>query len=167
MRLEVIKYAVKAYPKYWVKYSAYSTRKIAGRAAQLPAKVAAKMKKLDFSAKVKERVKLTRNDLIDMESEYGKLIFGEAPRGHRREFFNLNEREWIWHEEWPNEQGMIQRRTVKYQITKLGVLKIQVGKPNTYIEGEELDNFREAVAKYSEIVVRELYQDQEPATIGV
>ncbi|MDR2336565.1 MAG: hypothetical protein LBE03_00460 [Candidatus Nomurabacteria bacterium] len=161
-----LKYIITAYPKYWLKYSHYSIKKVARKFASHRVRIAQRFDMVKIVPKTRSEIS-PLNDLIDAESEYGKLIFGAVPKGHRREFFNLNKTEWIWHEEWPNEQGMIQRQTIKYQITKLGILKIQVGKPNVYIEGEELRNFREAVTKYSEIIIRELYQDPEPATIGL
>ncbi|MDR2063731.1 MAG: hypothetical protein LBQ02_02995 [Candidatus Nomurabacteria bacterium] len=161
-----LKYIITAYPKYWLKYSHYSIKKVVRKVTGGRVRSVQRAGSTMIAQKI-QRKKLTRNDLIDMESEYGKLIFGAVPKGHRREFFNLSPAEWVWHEEWPNEQGMIERQTIKYQITKLGILKIQVGKPNVYIEGEELRNFREAVTKYSEIVIRELYQDPEPATMGL
>jgi hypothetical protein len=44
--------------------------------------------------------KLTERELLQLESEIGAKLFGEVPAGHRREFFCLDEKTWIWHEEW-------------------------------------------------------------------
>ena len=44
--------------------------------------------------------RMTERELIQLESEIGAQLFGEIPKGHRREFFCLDEKTWIWYEEW-------------------------------------------------------------------
>ena len=46
--------------------------------------------------------KLSERELLALESEIGSELFGEVPKGHRREFFCLDEKTWMWHEEWRN-----------------------------------------------------------------
>ena len=101
---------------------------------------------------------LTERDLISLESQIGAQIFGVAPKGTRREFFNLDPTTWIWHE--ASEKG---ETTVRYEVHDHGILKVLGGARYEFIEGEELDRFVTAVLMYYERVAREVYQ-RDPAT---
>ena len=50
------------------------------------------------------RAELYRN-LIRHEAKIGGILFGLVPEGGRREFFCLDARTWVWHEEWIDENG--------------------------------------------------------------
>ncbi len=106
---------------------------------------------------------LTERQLIQMESEIGKTLFGPIPKGHRREFFNLDEKTWIWHEEYTDANKQQRSITTKYEVQPNGVLKVQDGARYSYLEGEELENFGLAVQIYYERVAREIYQ-RDPQT---
>ena len=106
---------------------------------------------------------LTERELLTLESEVGAKLFGPIPKGHRREFFCLDERTWIWHEEWLDEKHKLATSTVRYEINEHGVLKVQEGARYTYIDGEELQNFGIAIRMYYEQVAREVYS-RDPAT---
>jgi hypothetical protein len=106
---------------------------------------------------------LTERELLTLESEVGAKLFGPIPKGHRREFFCLDERTWIWHEEWLDEKRKLVISTVRYEINEHGVLKVQEGARYTYIDGEELQNFGIAIRMYYEQVAREVYS-RDPAT---
>ena len=43
--------------------------------------------------------------LLHYEAKIGGEIFGPVPQGTRREFFCLDERTWVWHEEWTDGHG--------------------------------------------------------------
>lgn len=102
---------------------------------------------------------LTERELIQLESQIGATIFGEKPANvRRREFFNLDEDTWIWHEEVIDEQGKVQELTTKYEIQDNGILKIQPNYQYSYLEGEELENFVLAVKEYYERVSRKVYK---------
>ncbi len=101
--------------------------------------------------------KPTRRQLIQMESEIGGQLFGPVPKGHRREFFNLDEDTWIWHEEWVDRLGKSRTSTTRYEIHNNGVLKAQEGARYNFIEGEELDNFMLSTRLYYERIAREVY----------
>ena len=90
-------------------------------------------------------------------------MFGSIPQGGRREFFCLDEKTWIWHEESLDENHRLQSSTVRYEISSQGVLKVQEGARYAYLEGEELKNFGIAVRMYYENVAREVYR-RDPAT---
>lgn len=101
--------------------------------------------------------KLTKRQLIQLESEIGRTIFGPIPAGHRREFFNLDPHTWIWHEEYKTADGQTRAITTRYEVKDKAILKVQDGAPYTYLEGEELRNFGLSVQTYYERVARELY----------
>jgi hypothetical protein len=102
--------------------------------------------------------KLTERELIQLESEIGAQLFGDVPKGHRREFFCLDEKTWIWYEEWTdpttNKRGNM---TIRYEVHSNGVLKVQEGARYSFIEGAELDNLLAAATMYYEQVARGVY----------
>lgn len=106
---------------------------------------------------------LTERELLKLESEVGARLFGAIPAGHRREFFCLDNRTWIWHEEWVGDDKKLQTSTVRYEINDNGVLKVQEGARYSYLEGEELQNFGLSVRMYYEQVTREVYK-RDPST---
>lgn len=101
--------------------------------------------------------KLTERELIQLESEVGKNLFGPIPRGHRREFFNLDNATWIWHEEFIDGNRKRKSITTRYEIQDRGILKVQDGSPYSYLEGQELENFAVSVQMYYEQVARKVY----------
>lgn len=107
--------------------------------------------------------KLTERELIQLESEIGKQLFGPIPKNHRREFFNLDKNTWIWYEEYLDESGAKKSSTTRYEVQEKGVLKAQDGARYSYIEGVELQNLVVAVQMYYEQVTRELYK-RDPET---
>jgi hypothetical protein len=106
---------------------------------------------------------LTERELLRLESAIGAEIFGKIPQGHRREFFCLDEKTWIWHEEWTDENRKQQTSTIRYEISDHGVLKVQDGARYSYLEGLELKNFALAIRMYYEQVARKVYK-RDPAT---
>lgn len=108
--------------------------------------------------------KFSERELLQLESEIGAKLFGPVSRGHRREFFCLDEHTWIWYEEGPNPQtGEIEESTTRYEIQEKGILKVQGGSRYTYIEGAELENFVLATRTYYEQVARGIYK-RDPRT---
>ena len=109
--------------------------------------------------------RFTERELIQLESQIGAELFGPVPKGTRREFFNVDAKNWIWHEEWVNARGVLQTMTTRYEIQPKGILKVRVGEPYAFIEGEELRNLSLAVQTYYERSMREIYK-VEPHTIN-
>lgn len=106
----------------------------------------------------------TERDLIRMESEIGRDLFGAIPEGHRREFFCLDENTWVWHEEWMDEEtGKLRVLTTRYEVHPNGILKVQDGQPYKFVDGAELDHLTLATGIYYERVTRELYK-RDPST---
>ena len=113
--------------------------------------------------KKRQLAPLTERELLKLESEIGATLFGPIPEGHRREFFCLDEKTWIWHEEWTSGKGKQMTNTVRYEINEHGVLKVQEGARYSYLEGDELRNFGIALRMYYEQVARGVYS-RDPAT---
>jgi hypothetical protein len=107
--------------------------------------------------------KLTERELLQLESEIGAKLFGDAPKDGRREFFCLDEKTWIWHEEWLEEGGKRQQRTIRYEVHEKGILKVQEGARYSFVEGEELQNLMTAATMYYEQVARHVYK-RDPQT---
>lgn len=102
--------------------------------------------------------KLTERELIQLESDIGAQLFGGVPKGHRREFFNLDLSTWIWYDEWLDSvTGQRKNTTIRYEIHENGILKVQEGARYSFIDGQELENFMSAIHLYYERVARELY----------
>ncbi len=117
----------------------------------------------------------TERQLIEKENEIGRELFGPIPAGHRRDFFCLDERTWVWHEEWQDDNNKTQVATTRYEVQPNGILKVQSGRVYKYIEGQELKNLTIAIRMYYEKTMRQVYKldpmtgqsiDVSPATIG-
>ena len=102
--------------------------------------------------------KLTERELITLESQIGAQIFGELPKGTRREYFCLDATTWIWHESNKNNET-----TIRYEIHDKGILKVMGGARYEFLEGEELSRFVTAVQVYYEQVARNIYH-RDPRT---
>lgn len=113
--------------------------------------------------KIRPLKKLTERELIQLESEIGRELFGPVPAGTRREFFNLDPTTWIWYEESKDAKGVIHSTTTRYEVQDKGILKAQDGARYSYIEGEELRNLTLAVQMYYERVTRGIY-NRDPQT---
>ena len=96
--------------------------------------------------------------LIRREAELGGQLFGDIPKGHRREFFCLDSHTWIWHEEWIDSYGGLQTTTTRYEMRPNGVLKSQNGSGYRTITRAEADNLRTAIEMYRDRVVKPLYK---------
>ncbi len=102
--------------------------------------------------------KLTTRELIKMESQIGSQLFGEIPKGHRREFFCLDQHTWIWHEEWTDiRTKKMLAITTRYEIRGDSIVKVQDTQPYQRVEGEELQNLVMAMQLYYEKVARAIY----------
>ena len=96
-------------------------------------------------------------NLINAESELGRTLFGPIPEGHQREFFEHKKNVWIWHDGWFDEVGKMHGTTIRYEVKPEGVFKKVAGEPYIRIDGEELDNFRNAAKMYLNLIKTNLY----------
>lgn len=107
---------------------------------------------------------LSERELIRLESNIGRELFGPIPQGHRREFFCLDRSTWIWYEEWTDPQTKrAANMTTRYEVHPNGILKVQDGRPYNFIEGQELQNLSVATQLYRERVMRDVY-NRDPHT---
>ncbi len=96
-------------------------------------------------------------ELIRQEASIGGQIFGPIPKGGRREFFCLDERTWVWHEEWVDEAGRRHAVTTRYDVRPNGIFKAQDGHPYQILSLDEVIRFRKAVLMYNDMVEDEIY----------
>lgn len=101
--------------------------------------------------------RITRRDLLDLESQLGASIFGAPSNGETRRFFNLDDNTWMWYEEKIDASGKKSETSVRYEITPDKVIKIEPGPYYKAIEGKELENFHRAVHAYHRIVLSRIY----------
>lgn len=102
----------------------------------------------------------TLRSLIARESVIGGQLFGAIPAGHRREFFCLDDKTWIWHEEWVDLDGKRQSVTTRYEIQQHGIVKAQDGQRYSYVTGREAKNLLQAMKLYYERTSAEVYGRQ-------
>lgn len=102
------------------------------------------------------------SNLIRHEAKIGGEVFGAVPAGHRREFFCLDERTWVWHEEWLDAKSQKHIRTTRYDVRPDGVLKAQNGHYQQ-LSKAEAQSLRQAAHMYVERVNREMYNGLIPA----
>lgn len=111
-----------------------------------------------FSAqKQAEREARKYRDLIRQEAVIGGQLFGPVPKNGRREFFCLDVRTWVWHEEWVDERGERHAVTTRYDVRPDGVLKAQDGQPYRPVTRQEGQRLRKAVQIYHQRVKSEIY----------
>jgi hypothetical protein len=101
-----------------------------------------------FQQKRDERRAEIYSALIHHEAKDGGKLFGPIPAGHRREFFCLDERTWVWHEEWKDEKGEWHAVTTRYDVRPGGILKTQGNQPPQHMSRQELTNFYRAITLY-------------------
>lgn len=104
-----------------------------------------------------ERRNRRYRELIRKEAKMGGELFGPIPDGVRREFFCLDKRTWIWHEEWTDANGKTHAITTRYDVRPNGVLKAQDGQPYRYVEGEEAKRLYKAARMYGYLAHTQLY----------
>lgn len=93
--------------------------------------------------------------LIHWEGKVGGELFGPVPKGTRREFFCLDEKTWVWHEEWTDSDGH-HTLTTRYDIRPNGILKSQGTNDYHSLTPEEAKNLYNAIMLYSQQVMPEL-----------
>lgn len=107
-------------------------------------------------AEAKKQALKYRN-LIRKEAVIGGKIFGPVQHNGRREFFCLDERTWVWHEEWTDSLGRRHVQTTRYDVRPEGVVKNQNNGHYSKVSPAEARNLLEAAKLYKERVHNELY----------
>ncbi len=104
-----------------------------------------------------ERDKQIEQQLLRRESQLGGRLFGPVATGDRREFFCLDERTWVWHEEWTNkETGQHQVQTTRYEVRTDRILKVRDGQYKP-VEATEARHLLDAAKLYQETMQQKLY----------
>lgn len=107
----------------------------------------------------KKRAKL--RELMRRESQIGATLFGVVPKGHKRDFFCLDERTWIWTEQWFDTTTKTEKMMqVQYEFQSRGVLKTVDGVAVGFLQVEELARLLEAMHTYQQRVTTEIYHQQ-------
>ncbi|HEY4964100.1 MAG TPA: hypothetical protein VIH90_05385 [Candidatus Saccharimonadales bacterium] len=105
-----------------------------------------------------ERAADIERDLIKFESTIGRKLFGPIPAGHNRDFFCLDEHNWIWHEDWVDQNGNRVVVSTRYNIRPSGVLKSQNGQSYHRIDDLESKHLYHAIKQYVKLVKTEYYK---------
>lgn len=109
-----------------------------------------------------QKVELYRS-LIRQEAKIGGTLFGPVPQGGRREFFCLDARTWVWHEEWIDQNGRRQSKTTRYDVRPNGILKAQDGNRYQYVTLDEARHLRDAAHLYQKRIHSEIYSRLQPS----
>jgi len=96
--------------------------------------------------------------IMQYEARLGGELFGPIAKGNRREFFCLDERTWVWHEEYTDDTGKRQIVTTRYDIRPGGILKSQGANSYVGLSESEERHFRQAVRLYAQRVGGELHR---------
>jgi hypothetical protein len=91
------------------------------------------------------------------EAKIGGELFGPIPKGVRRDFFCLDRHTWVWHEEWTDQTGQRQSRTIRYNVRPNGVLKAQDNQAYQPVSPQETENLYQATQQYKQRVLQEVY----------
>lgn len=113
-------------------------------------------KKVIDQRRSQRQAELYRN-LIRREAKIGGQLFGPVPQNSHREFFCLDKRTLVWHEEWTNQSGKHNVVTTRYDLRPDGVLKAQDGQPYQMASDDEVRNLYNAMRIYKQRVKSELY----------
>ena len=99
-----------------------------------------------------------RRNLIRREAQIGGTLFGPIPENGRREFFCLDSRTWVWHEEWTDEKtGQHHVKTTRYDLRPDAILKAQDGLQYQQVTDEEAEHLYQAANLYYQRIHHDLY----------
>ncbi len=115
---------------------------------------------LDGPGNDAEKAAREYRDLMRKEAKIGGELFGPLPKGHRREFFALDEHTWIWHEESKDPLGQTVVKTTRYDVRPSGIVKSQDNKHYQKVSDQEALRLKKAVKLYRKRVSHQLYNDQ-------
>jgi hypothetical protein len=106
-----------------------------------------------------QRKRTKIRELIRRESKIGATLFGVVPKGHQRDFFCLDERTWVWAEQWFDVETKAEKSMhVQYEFQTRGVLKTVDGVAVGFVQKDELARLLEAICTYQKRVSQEVYQ---------
>lgn len=92
-----------------------------------------------------------KRKLMHEEAVIGGTLFGPIPKGHHRQFFRVDDRTWIWHEEW-DTNGKHNIVTTRYEVRPNVIVKSQNDSAYQVLTREETRNLVKAVGLYADKV---------------
>jgi hypothetical protein len=95
-----------------------------------------------------QRIANSQRALLHYLAWKGGKLFGDVPKGTRREFFCLDPTTRVWHEEWTDAKGQHHAVTTRYDVRKHGILKSQGVNSYQRLTAQEEQNFRIAAKQY-------------------
>ena len=101
--------------------------------------------------------RISYEDLVNIEAEWGGTLFGPIPAGHQRKFFEHKKNVWIWYEGWTDKGGTPEEMMIRYEVRPAGVFKRAQGNKYEKLTGAELENFRLATHNYLKLMKNKLY----------
>jgi len=97
----------------------------------------------------KKRLSLERQ-IIRFESDLNKDIFGPIPKGHKRDFFCLEQNTWIWHEQFKSKDNQKHSIMTKYILRNNGkIIKSHNGSAYKLVQKKESINLLNAIILYT------------------
>lgn len=100
------------------------------------------------------RAEIARS-LMHWSAQVGGNLFGPVPANSRREFFCLDARTWVWHEEWTDSDGR-HTLTTRYDVRPSGIVKSQGNNVYQLVKGQEAVNLYNAIQLFGQRVLPEL-----------
>lgn len=95
-------------------------------------------------------------DLMRRERDATRGLFGVQEEGCGRDFFCLDERTWIWYEEWI-EDGERKHMTTRYVVREKEIVKSQNGGPYKTLSAQEVKSLKAAAETYAATVNEKIY----------
>lgn len=109
---------------------------------------------------------LTEADLMEIESSKGAEITGNDQAPEERKFFYERDHNWFYSLMFKDEQGKVQTKVYRYEVSDEHVLMIEDGGGHTPIHHEEKRRLLAIVTEYHRRVMSEVYQvSPQPETI--
>ncbi len=102
--------------------------------------------------------RISADELMNIESEWGGILFGPVPAGRQRNFFEYKKNVWIWYEGWVDKGGPAKDNlTIRYEVRPAGVFKRVNDQKYEKVTGAELDYFRMTLHQYLKLMKSKLY----------
>lgn len=105
----------------------------------------------------RERQEELYRNLIRHEAKIGGTLFGPVRPGGKREFFCLDEKTWVWHEEWVDSNKQHQSKTTRYSVRPNSILKAVNGGGYQLVSDDEARHLRDAARLYEQKIKTQLY----------
>ncbi len=94
---------------------------------------------------------------LKTEAKAGGYLFGQVPRGIQREFYCLDEQNWVWRERWLDMDGQVQVHTTEYLIKQDGIFKSENKADYQRVSKDEAESLYDAAKAYEQTIGQEIY----------